>query len=255
MGEGEAVRLTFTLACVLWCVPALAAGQETQSSSETSAPMLGPIGLPLPSIGLPLPRIGLPPMPERRTGPERSEAPTVPPRRGPRAPRPSVIYVVSPHPWWTPPTHVPAAHAAVPDTPAAPATGRLHLEVEPAGLPQLFVDGAYVGTLDDLHHQIDLAPGIRQIELRAAGFETLTLDVHMAAGRDITYRGALEERQAPASAPPSESDAPVDVDPVVVITGSRTMYEIPGCYMGNVPPDEVPLPAGCDPARVRVFTP
>ena len=33
------------------------------------------------------------------------------------------------------------------------------------------------------------------------------------------------------------------------------MYLIPGCYMGNVPPQEVKLPAGCDASRVTTIKP
>jgi hypothetical protein len=52
-----------------------------------------------------------------------------------------------------------------------------------------------------------------------------------------------EERAAP---PPA---------PLVLPTGSRTMYVIPGCYLGNVPPDQDRLPAGCDISRMKTHAP
>jgi hypothetical protein len=34
-----------------------------------------------------------------------------------------------------------------------------------------------------------------------------------------------------------------------------TFYYIPGCYMGNVPPDDVELPKGCDRSKLVVRKP
>ena len=38
-------------------------------------------------------------------------------------------------------------------------------------------------------------------------------------------------------------------------TGSRTLYMIPGCYMGNVSPKDMKLPAGCDLGKLVIVTP
>jgi hypothetical protein len=38
-------------------------------------------------------------------------------------------------------------------------------------------------------------------------------------------------------------------------SGNRIMYVIPGCYMGNVPPQDLKLPAGCDLSKVTTVTP
>ena len=58
-------------------------------------------------------------------------------------------------------------------------------------------------------------------------------------------------RQAPIDPPPP----PKEPEPPFVPSGDRTLYMIPGCYVGNVPPKDVKLPAHCDLAKVTTFTP
>jgi len=129
--------------------------------------------------------------------------------------------------------------------------GALHLEVEPRDLLQIFVDGLYIGTPADLGDAIELRAGARRIELRAPGYRTLIFDVEIMSDRLITYRGALEP-----SAPASPSTPPPSPKPSVnVPAGSKTMYLIPGCYMGNVSPKDVVLPAGCDIKKLVTITP
>ena len=43
--------------------------------------------------------------------------------------------------------------------------------------------------------------------------------------------------------------------PPYVPTGDRTLYVIPGCYVGNVPPQNVKLPANCDLTKVTTYVP
>jgi hypothetical protein len=43
--------------------------------------------------------------------------------------------------------------------------------------------------------------------------------------------------------------------PPYVPTGDRTLYVIPGCYVGNVPPKDVKLPANCDLSKVTTYVP
>jgi hypothetical protein len=43
--------------------------------------------------------------------------------------------------------------------------------------------------------------------------------------------------------------------PPFVPTGDRTLYVIPGCYVGNVPPQRVRLPANCDLSKVTTYVP
>ena len=58
---------------------------------------------------------------------------------------------------------------------------------------------------------------------------------------------ARETREEPA--PPQEPP------PAFVPSGDRTLYVIPGCYVGNVPPVNLKLPAGCDVRKVTTFNP
>lgn len=65
---------------------------------------------------------------------------------------------------------------------------------------------------------------------------------------------------APAPEPPPPSlHVPLDMDPgpppPYVPSGDRTLYVIRGCYVGNVPPANMKLPAGCDLSRLTTYTP
>ena len=51
----------------------------------------------------------------------------------------------------------------------------------------------------------------------------------------------------PAPEPATEAIAPEDPPP------PATIYMIPGCYLGNVPPRQVTLPPGCDESGATVF--
>jgi hypothetical protein len=251
-----------TICCVLilLALPATVVAQHARPA-EPPRSALGPIGLPLPSIGLPLPSIGLPPTREQiwnSSFPFAVPSATAeaglqngrhnPPRHRPRWRQP-VVYFIPSYPWSVQPPHTAtpqaAAPAETPPPPPQPLTGRLRLEVEPANLLQLFVDGVYRGTPGDLGNEIDLPPGSRRIEVRAPGYKTLIFDAQIAPQRTITYRGALDRDAATATPPP----------PPVVPAGSKTMYVIPGCYLGNVPPQDIKLPAGCDLSRLTTIIP
>jgi hypothetical protein len=52
-----------------------------------------------------------------------------------------------------------------------------------------------------------------------------------------------EELKNERAATTTSADAPPPPPP-------STFYYIPGCYMGNVPPSQVTLPANCDPKQV-----
>jgi hypothetical protein len=179
-------------------------------------------------------------------------------RRSGRNDNPTIVYVVPPYRFFpnaiptttpyvvTPPP--PAPVIAAPEPPPARA-GFLRLDVEPKDAIQIYVDGVYVGTPADLGDEFDLAPGTRRIEVRARGYKTLIFDAEIAENRSITYRGSLE-RDTAAPQPPASPKPPV-----VVPTGSKVMYLIPGCYLGNVSPKEVVLPAGCDLSKLTTITP
>jgi hypothetical protein len=53
-------------------------------------------------------------------------------------------------------------------------------------------------------------------------------------------------------APPREAEP---APPPYVPAGDRTLYVIPGCYVGNVPPKDVKLPANCDLTKVTTYVP
>lgn len=66
----------------------------------------------------------------------------------------------------------------------------------------------------------------------------------------------IVEVEVPARQEPSAAPAPPKAtEPPFVPTGDRTLYVIPGCYVGNVPPKDVKLPATCDLAKLTTFSP
>lgn len=66
----------------------------------------------------------------------------------------------------------------------------------------------------------------------------------------------IVEVEVPARPAPSEPPPPPkEPEPPFVPSGDRTLYMIPGCYVGNVPPKDVKLPADCDLTKVTTFTP
>jgi hypothetical protein len=180
--------------------------------------------------------------------------------RRPRHYQPSVVYVLPPYGYYPnslattaqfvgaspPPT---APFASEPQQP--PPMGALRLEVEPKESLQIFVDGVYVGTPADLGDELELLPGTRRIELRARGYRTLVFSAEITDGRLITYRGALERFEVERPAAPVVPAAVAPAAPV----GSTTMYVIPGCYLGNVSPKTVVLPAGCDISKLTTISP
>lgn len=67
------------------------------------------------------------------------------------------------------------------------------------------------------------------------------------------------EREIVVSPPvPPALSLPIDTEPPpppYVPSGDRTLYVIPGCYVGNVSPKHLQLPAGCDLAKLTTYTP
>ena len=54
---------------------------------------------------------------------------------------------------------------------------------------------------------------------------------------------------------PREQPAPREPEPPFVPSGDRTVYVIPGCYVGNVSPANLKLPPSCDVKKVTTFNP
>jgi len=121
-----------------------------------------------------------------------------------------------------------------------PTTGRLLLSLHSGVDPQIFVDGYYVGLFSDVGGELVLDAGGHTIELREEGFLDARVDVRIPLDGTITYDVTLK----PIQAAPLSSVAPVP--PPSPAPAPATIYVVPGCYVGNVPPQQVTLPAGCD---------
>ena len=129
--------------------------------------------------------------------------------------------------------------------PAAPAaTGGLRLSGTPADA-QVFVDGYFVGTLGDITagRPLTILAGPHRLEIRAAGYQSIAVDIRITAYETLTYPAALD--RLPAMPPPAPR--------ATASASSSTMYLIPNCYLGNVPPRANRLPSGCDIKQVQVL--
>lgn len=122
-----------------------------------------------------------------------------------------------------------------------PQAGYLRLLVQPE-TAQVHVDGFYMGTVFDVQRLVALEPAPYRIELRAAGYETVTFDVRIVPNETITYRTDLQ-RSVPAGQPLAAAPVP------------KTFYVIPGCYAGDRPPERTTLPRNCNVARLRTIPP
>ena len=120
--------------------------------------------------------------------------------------------------------------------------GILYLDVAPR-TALVFIDTAYVGTVDDLLFTgVALSRGRHWLELEALDYEKKLIEINITPGQPLRYRVEL---------------APVRRAALTVIPSRppETMYAIPGCYGGNRPPVAATLPPGCDIAKVRVLRP
>ena len=244
--DSDQMRLTVAMILMLGLPAAAAAQPAARVPASGSFLPLPPIGLPLPRIGLPLPQIGLSLPP---TGLPRGAAPgrrngVNHPIPGTRRQHPSVVYVVPAYGW--PLYEAPIASARTPSLDGSTTSpqpqrfvGQLEMDIDPTGAEQqLYVDSNYVGTFKDFSGEMELDAGPHIIEIQAPGYETLHIDVNISPGRSIAYRGTLT--------PTAATDAAVPTTPVL----PPIIYIIPGCYIGNVPPQDVGLPASCDVHRV-----
>jgi hypothetical protein len=124
-------------------------------------------------------------------------------------------------------------------------TGTLSVDIVPT-FAQVYVDHRYVGMSYELNRELTLDAGPHRVEFRADDHTPVVLHVTIEAGRQISYQGALVRRDVePDSEPPAL---------VPELTPAMTVYFIPGCYLGNVPPTAARLPAGCDVSATKVIT-
>jgi hypothetical protein len=73
--------------------------------------------------------------------------------------------------------------------------GAIKLKVKPRQA-QVYADGYYVGVVDDfdgIFQSLHLEPGPHHLELRATGFEPLTIDVQVQPDRTIKYEGEMKQ--------------------------------------------------------------
>ena len=199
---------------------------------------------PLPTIGLPLPPIGLQPPGAHSNRPDANVNQLAGPRRSPgrwRGPGVSPYVLLVPYgievPVDAPHSHGQSAARRGAESP----TGTLWMDIEPGGDWQLFVDGYYIGTTSEFRSGIELDAGPHAIEIRAAGYDTLRFGVNISASRSMTYRDTLTPSSGASPTPP-RARAPEAAASEVPMT----LYVIPGCYAGNVPPEVSTLPKGCD---------
>jgi hypothetical protein len=73
-------------------------------------------------------------------------------------------------------------------------SGGVSFDITP-GDAELFVDGNDVGTVDQFtptSQPLGLTAGRHRVEIRAQGYQTISLDVNIVAGQVIPYQGNLE---------------------------------------------------------------
>jgi hypothetical protein len=138
--------------------------------------------------------------------------------------------------------------------PLTPA-GQVIIDVLPTAAA-IFVDGQMIGVSYELSAGFMLDAGPRRIEVRADDYEPVVLEVMIAPGRVMKFEGTLRLRQAPE---PQSQPARVETDPqpqparVEAAPAPMTIYFIPRCYLGNVPPVAARLPAGCSMSDLKLF--
>jgi hypothetical protein len=74
------------------------------------------------------------------------------------------------------------------------ASGSVSFEITPS-TAEAYIDGKYVGRVSDLGpttQPLALTPGRHRVEIRAAGYQTLTIDADVVAGQVIPYRGTMQ---------------------------------------------------------------
>lgn len=119
-------------------------------------------------------------------------------------------------------------------------TGTLLLDITPVAA-LVFVDTAYVGTVEDLQTRgIMLSAGRHYVDVEAPGYDRKTIEILIRAGEPLRYRFDMTPTRVAVVIPPRPP---------------QTVYAISGCYAGNRPPVAANLPKGCDIAKVRVIRP
>jgi hypothetical protein len=250
------MRVLFS-ALVLVAVAATAAAQSHGHglTDDMPTPSIGlplpHIGLPLAPMGLPLPTMGLPPsrleQSSRRLQSDRFQptqrfdrSAASKPSSARRFDRPAaVVYFGWPYLPYLAADQFPQIPVAVPQVERAAGTLRLALS---SGInPEIFIDGYYAGLFSEAGGELTLHAGAHTIELRETGYQSVRIPVNIQPNEVITYDVGL----LPIVSAPLVNSAQ-SAEPTQPAPAPTTIYVVPGCYIGNVPPQEVALPAGCD---------
>jgi PEGA domain-containing protein len=75
--------------------------------------------------------------------------------------------------------------------------GALRLKIKPRNA-EVYVDGYFVGAVDEfdgIFQRLHIEPGVHRIEVRAAGYETLTFEVKISPEHTTTYQGEMKRIQ------------------------------------------------------------
>jgi len=123
-----------------------------------------------------------------------------------------------------------------------PAYGYLQLQLQPV-TALVYVDGLYVGSVDDLRSGRRFATGPHHLEVRAPGYQSISIDIGIDPGETTIYRTDLTPIAAAPLAAPAVAAAP------------KTFYVIPGCYAGDRRPDAQRLPPGCQTSNMLSVPP
>jgi hypothetical protein len=74
------------------------------------------------------------------------------------------------------------------------ASGSISFEISPS-TAEVYIDSTYVGHVSDLGpntQPLALTPGRHHVEIRAAGYQTLSLDADVTAGQVVPYQGQMQ---------------------------------------------------------------
>lgn len=125
------------------------------------------------------------------------------------------------------------------------ASGYLRLDVRP-GVARVYVDGFFVGSVDDVNAALPLEPGLHRVEIEADGFEPAAFDVRVRMNQTVRVAATLE--RVASRVPDSIAFGPAPA-------AAKTLYVIPRCYAGDRRPLASDLPAGCRLVDLRVVVP
>jgi hypothetical protein len=74
------------------------------------------------------------------------------------------------------------------------ASGSVSFEITPS-TAEVYIEGKFMGRVSDLGpttQPLALMPGRHRVEIRAAGYQTLSIDADVVAGQVIPYRGTMQ---------------------------------------------------------------